>query len=189
MWEQLEIYDQWLLQEINNSFLSQFPQFWIFVTNIAHWTPVYLFIIALFIKVFRLKKGLITVLFLIITTATSIGITDLVKHATARLRPNNNPELIDHIHILQTPLNYSFWSGHSAVSMAIAMFVILVLHHYRNTHLWKLFLIWPLLFGASRLFIGVHYPVDVIIGYGAGAIIAYGCYRIYMITITSLGLK
>jgi len=189
MWEQLEYLDQYLLQTINKSFLSQYPDFWLFITDITHWIPVYLILFLLLNILLKGRKGILASIFLIITTIISIVLTNFVKNEIARLRPNNEPLITETINILQTPVNYSFWSGHSAVSMAIIIFFILIIDKFKKSRWWLLFFIWPLLFGISRLFVGVHYPLDVITGYIAGAIVGYGFYKIYNYTITSRDLR
>lgn len=188
MLEKLVDLDQWLLQLINKSFLSQYPDFWLFVTDVIHWIPVYLLLFLLLFIFLKGRTAIVASVHLVITTAITLGLTNFVKNQVKRLRPNNDLDLLNQINILQMPENYSFWSGHSAVSIAVVVFFILVIYSSKKSRWWFLFFIWPLLFGISRLFIGVHYPLDVITGYIAGTFIGYGFYKIYNYTITSRGL-
>lgn len=179
MWESLESLDQSLLVKINKSYLSHFDDFWLFVTSVEHWIPIYILFFLLFYRLAPLKKANLAALFIVATTAISLGLTNIVKNQVARIRPNNNLQLLEQLQVLQNPQNYSFWSGHSAVSMAVATFTVLSLSNIKKSKWWLLVFIWPLLFGSSRLFIGVHYPLDVITGYSVGGILGYICYAIY----------
>ena len=91
-----------------------------------------------------------------------ITLTDLTKEVVARLRPNNEVEINTLIRILKSPTNYSFFSGHAASSTSITTLMYLFLR--RQSKWTVLFYIWPIIFCTSRIYVGVHYPVDIIIG-------------------------
>ena len=95
----------------------------------------------------------------------------LTKVLVGRLRPNNQPELEGLVRTLQNPQDFSFFSGHAATSFALTFFVCLQLRH-RYPGLILLF-IWPVLFTLSRIFVGVHYPLDLVVGSGVGLLSAY----------------
>lgn len=102
---------------------------------------------------------------------------DLTKNLIARLRPNNNEEISSFIRILINPNDYSFFSGHAANSFAITTLIVLFL---RKKLRWVyLFYLWPLLFSLSRIYVGVHYPLDLIAGTLVGLLMAFSFYRIY----------
>ena len=79
-----------------------------------------------------------------------------------RLRPSNEPSLEGLVRVLQNNSDFSFFSGHSAVSFAVSIFVILVLRQHTKW-IWGI-LIWPFLFVLSRIFVGAHYPSDLFVG-------------------------
>ncbi len=108
--------------------------------------------------------GMLVFLIFLITT-----LTDLTKEVVARLRPNNNEEINTLIRIVKSPTNFSFFSGHASSSFSITTLMFLFL---RKKFSWSwLFYIWPFLFAASRIYVGVHYPVDIIVG----ALVGIGC--------------
>jgi len=106
-----------------------------------------------------------------------LGLTEVVKMTFDRVRPSNNGELQSYLRILQTPDDYSFFSGHAAVSITITLFVIFTLRQ-RFKWVW-LFLIWPFLFCWSRIYVGVHYPSDIIVGIIVGSILGYTLFRLF----------
>lgn len=178
MWEDLVKIDRDLFVYLNSSWLSNFDTFWLVVTRIENWIPLYIVFFYLLYKKNKQPYNLVTMVAIPLLAAFTLGLTNLVKHTVARLRPNNNPILMDHITILQTPENFSFWSGHSAVSFAVTTFVILVLQAHRAKRVYFLFYVWPVLFALSRIFNGVHYPADIAVGAFVGSTLGLLSYKI-----------
>jgi len=175
MWEQLLDWDEQLLIYLNSFGSESYDTFWIFVTQIKNWIPLYTLFFFLFLKAFPITKAIKAISFTLIALFTSLGLTELVKLLVSRIRPNNILELNDTLRILQTPEDYSFFSGHAAVSVAVTLFVVFTLkQNYRWT---PVFYIWPLIFCWSRIYVGVHYPGDIITGIVIGGLLGYGVYR------------
>lgn len=171
MWEQLLQWDRDLFVYLNSLGIEDYDTFWVFVTKIENWTPLYLLFFILFFIVYNKRKALIGAGLTLFVFVLTLTLTDLVKNAVGRLRPNNTLDLTDLIRVLQTPDNFSFFSGHAAVSFAMTTFVVLCLRHrFKWTYV---FYIWPLLFIMSRILVGVHYPGDVFVGALVGTLIAW----------------
>jgi len=177
MWEQLLQWDKEVLLYFNNLGSETYDRFWIFITQIKNWIPLYIFFFFLFIRAFHFKKAIVAIIFSLISLGTSLGLTEVVKMTFDRVRPSNNGELQSYLRILQTPDDYSFFSGHAAVSITITLFVIFTLQQ-RFKWVW-LFLIWPFLFCWSRIYVGVHYPSDIIVGIIVGSILGYTLFRLF----------
>ena len=170
MLEALKQWDRELFVFLNNIGIEQFDSFWIFSTQIESWTALFIYFIFLLFYFYRGKKGLWALLFLLMTFAITMTITDFTKETIARLRPNNVEELSKLIRILQHPTNYSFFSGHAATSFAITTFMVLAIKPFNR---WiYLAYIWPLIFVLSRVYVGVHYPSDILVGALVGTLIA-----------------
>ncbi len=177
MWEQFKQWDRNLFVFFNGLGIESYDSFWIFITQIENWIPFYIFLFVLYFIVFHWKRAVFTSLFLIAAFLTTYGFTNLVKNGLERLRPNNNPELIDVIRVLQEPADYSFFSGHASSSMVVATFVVFSL---KDKYQWiYLVFIWPLLFMLSRLYVGVHYPSDLLVGATVGMSFAFIFYELY----------
>lgn len=170
MWEQLQQWDRDLFIYVNSLGKEGYDNFWIFVTKIEHWIPLYLLFFALFFIAYNTRKAFTGIGLTILVCAVTLTVTDTTKILVGRLRPNNNLDLADIIRILQTPDNFSFFSGHASVSFAITTFVVLGL---RQRFKWVyLFYLWPLVFIMSRILVGVHYPGDILVGTLVGTAIA-----------------
>lgn len=178
MLEKLLEWDRDTFVYLNNLGIEEYDFFWKIVTNFPTWIPLMvLFIVLIFLKYPR--REAFFVLLTIILMITLVGIaTDLTKNYVARLRPNNTEELHALIRILKNPPSYSFFSGHSASSFSITTSVVLFL---RKRFKWSwFFYIWPILFALSRIFVGVHYPIDIIVGALVGVLFAVLFYRLYV---------
>ncbi|MFV0248048.1 MAG: phosphatase PAP2 family protein [Tenacibaculum sp.] len=178
MIDQLLYLDRELLIFLNNLGNQATDTFWLFITQQLTWTPLFIFLLYLVFKQFGLKRGMLTLLFIIILVAFSDQFTNLVKNFTQRLRPCNTPELQQYLRqFAYKPQGFSFWSGHASLSTTFSFYMFLLLKS-RFTYI-KLLFLFPLFFGLSRIFLGVHYPLDVFFGYLSGLILGYTFYRLY----------
>ena len=135
------------------------------------WVPLYLFLIWLLYRNFG-WQGLWFVLALLI----AIGINDqltsgFMKPFFERLRPCHDPSLASLIHIVDgCGGKYGFVSGHASNSFVIATFFV---NLWPNNPAIKWMLLWAAVIAYSRVYLGVHFPGDIIVGGMIGAIIGY----------------
>lgn len=142
---------------------TPFDAFWLVITNQFTWIPLYLVVFYLIQK----KIGWKNFGFYLFFTAFLILICDqtanLFKHSFQRLRPCNDEELKSIIRIVKQSVSFSFFSGHAVNSMATSVFAFSILRkHYRYSFLLFLF---PLIFAFSRIYLGLHFPGDILTGY------------------------
>ena len=177
MWEQLLQWDREALIFLNNQGAKEFDAFWSLITHIATWIPLFLLFILLFFRGAPKRKALLQVGWVVALAIFILLLTDLTKHLVARIRPNNDIAIQTMIRIVKNPSDYSFFSGHSASSFAITVLVVLLL---RKKHPWTYaFFLWPLLFASSRIFVGVHFPSDILVGALVGTASAMLFYNIF----------
>jgi len=174
---QIKQWDRDLFIYLNGLGIERFDGFWIFVTQEQTWIPLYILLAVLMILSHSGKNILIGFISFLASFAITFGITRVIKASIARARPNNVDEFQEVIRILQEPSYYSFVSGHTSTSVAITTFIVLVL---RKKWKWVyIFYIWPFLFATSRIYVGVHYPSDIIGGAIVGLICAFFVYFLY----------
>jgi len=176
MIDKLVQWDRDLFIWLNNLGIERYDSFWVFVTQIETWIPAYVFMFILMFWFFPKRNAVIATMSTIGVTLFTLGLTRVVKDYVQRLRPSNTPELAELIRVLQEPFDFSFWSGHSATSFAVTVFVVLVLRD-KSKYVY-LFFIWPILFAMSRVYVGVHYPGDLLVGALAGTTIAFLFYTL-----------
>lgn len=169
--------DQDLLIFLNGMGNEYWDAFWLNVTNKFAWIPLYVLILYLFFKYFGWKKALFTLLIVAVLVAFTDQFVNLIKNTTMRLRPNRDESIKTLIRVIKNSGGYSFVSGHATNSFAVSTFVIILLKDYFKPIYF--ILIWPFLFAYSRIYLGVHYPVDVVLGMLLGFAIGYGFYLFY----------
>lgn len=177
MFEKLLDWDQQTLIYINNLGTEQFDSFWLTITKFPTWIPLFLFIIFLLIRNHSRKESVwifLSFLSMLLFVTTAIF---LAKENVGRLRPINDAGVNTFLRALTKPSDYSFFSGHAASSFSIAMLSILYLRK-KTKWIYILFL-WPLLFTFSRMYLGVHYPLDILVGGIVGVLFAYIFYRMH----------
>ncbi|MGB5242134.1 MAG: phosphatase PAP2 family protein [Lutimonas sp.] len=136
--------------------------FWMVLTNRLSWIPLFIFFLYLIYKFFGLKKTIALVLLVALMITFSDQFANLIKYSVGRLRPNRDPEINTFIRILKNNKSFSFFSAHAGTSTAVTTFIYLTLRH--KIRYARLFIIWPLFFAYSRIYIGVHFPLDIIAG-------------------------
>ncbi len=135
-------------------------------------------------KNFGLKKGGFIVLSIVILITFSDQFTNFVKDYFQRLRPNNDPEINHLLRNFIQPQSFSFTSGHATTSMFFTVFIILLLKkYYKNCYFLLLF---PLIFGYSRIYLGVHFPLDILLGFALGTTLAILYYRLFSVVFKKL---
>lgn len=174
--------DQSVLIYLNNLGSPKWDSFWQIITNQFNWLPIFILMFFLLFKVYGLKKSLVIILIASVLVAFTDQFVNFIRHIFERVRPNNDPSVQNLIRILKSPRSFSFVSGHATNSTANTLFVYLLLkNHFK--YIW-LFFAWPLLFAYSRIYLGVHYPIDVLSGVLLGLILGYGFYRICLLVLT-----
>jgi undecaprenyl-diphosphatase len=177
----LERLDQHLFLFLN-SFNSPFWDKVMFaVSGVLIWVPLYLAIL-IYLGIKYKKKFLIILFFLILaaTLADQISV-QLFKNIFHRLRPCHEPYLEGLVHIVNGSCGglYGFVSSHATNSFNVALLSSLFI---RKRWFTILIVFWALTIGYSRIYLGVHYPGDVICGSMLGALIGWGMYSLYILT-------
>jgi undecaprenyl-diphosphatase len=173
----LERSDQHLLLFLN-SFNSPFwDKVMSVISSIVIWIPLYLAIVIAL--VIRYKRKFLVLIFMIIIAITlSDQGSDLFKDGFRRLRPCQEPALKGLVHLVKGRCggSFGFVSSHASNSFTVAILSILLIRRRWFTYC---MIFWALVIGYSRIYLGVHYPGDVICGSLLGVLIGCGVYKFY----------
>jgi len=170
MLDQILKLDESLFIYLNNLGTEFWDPFWLLYTE--KWAHIPLILVFLFFmhKVFGTKKLLVSLLVIALMITVTDQLTNLAKHGFKRPRPCRVPELEGVIrYIAKRCSRYGYFSGHSSNSMAIALFLGSILKN-RFKYVFFFVIPWALAMGYSRIYIGVHYPADLLTGFTVGLI-------------------
>ena len=166
-----------------------------YISKSTTWLPLYALLVGLIVYRFgilspslcregRRGSSLLRVLIILAGFAVAVGVSDfvssgIIKPWVCRLRPTHEPEIAGLIHLVNgyTGGLYGFVSSHAANTMACALLFALL---YRNKYATVGLMLWVALNCYSRMYLGVHYPADIIGGLAIGAMMAtltYGMVR------------
>jgi len=158
-------------QGMSNAFFDWFLPI---LRNRFTWSPLYLFLIIFFIKNYG-KTGVMIVMMSLVTFALSdLSSSRIIKNNVKRVRPCNDVEFKEHIKSrVGCGSGFSFTSSHATNHFAIAFFWI-VLFRRRWKHALWLGITWAAAISFSQVYVGVHYPLDILCGALLGTLIGWG---------------
>lgn len=167
--------DQELLLFLNSFHSDILDSIMWFVSGKLEWIPFYLVLIILLIKKFKKDIWIVLIaIALLITLSDQISVR-MFKNVFERYRPCHNLEIGHLVHLVHDKCGgmYGFVSSHASNSFAIAVFISLLL---KKDYKWifSILMFWAILVSYSRIYLGVHYPADIICGAILGASIAFG---------------
>lgn len=176
-------WDKALLLAINGFNSPFFDEVMFCISDRLVWIPLYLSMIYVLIRTYRLNA---------IYALLAVGLTVLLADQFAsgfckpffeRLRPTHDPTMQSFVHLVHghTSSMYGFCSSHASNTCGIAMLTALL---FRNRVYSWVIGSWAALNCYSRMYMGVHYPGDILCGALAGLLIGYLCYRLYLWCVT-----
>lgn len=181
MFEKLLSLDTQFFIFLNSLGSESYDGFWLIITKQTNWIPLFLLLLYLIYKKTGIKQTGYLLLFVAVLILATDQITNVFKYTFQRVRPCNNPEINTFIRVVQSRSSFSFFSGHAANSMAVATFLYLILK--KQIKFFGLLFLWPLIFAYSRIYLGLHYPLDILSGYFFGGIMGFLMYKGYLLAI------
>ena len=166
-----------IIQEDKNLFLylnnlgdTPFDQFWMMISATWIWVPLYVILCYLLYKNFKLKSLLYILLFIAIGVTVSDQVSGIFKYGVARLRPCHDPSLQNVMRIVKCGGQYGFYSAHASNTFFLASYLSFLLKDKLKWFPYAIF-VWAAVVAYSRIYLGVHFPVDILVGAFVGTLL------------------
>lgn len=182
MIEEILKLDSKLFLYLNNLGTSKFDIFWISLSKIEANILMYLFLFLLFFYNQKIRPKLIYIFYFFFVIALMIIITDqganIFKDSFQRLRPCYNESISDSLRLVKENCGgkYGFFSAHASNSFSLAIFFGLLFKN-RIRYMIILTIVYASLISYSRIYLGVHFPIDIIVGSSFGIFVGYIIYN------------
>jgi len=162
-----------------HTIIFDFIMYW--ASNKLIWIPLYILFIYLLVKFYKKQA-----FWIILGALLVVGLSDLIsvhvfKNVFLRLRPCHDPSIAQFVHLVRNHCggDYGFYSSHASNHFALATWLGFFLK--KKIKLIRLFLIlWASLIAYSRIYLGVHFPLDVITGIGMGVLLSWISFQIFI---------
>ncbi|MBU2996574.1 phosphatase PAP2 family protein [Cellulophaga baltica] len=189
MLDQLLQYDKSLFLFLNNLGTDNWDSFWMFVTNKFNSIPVYVVLAYLFFKTYGVKKLLLVLVFIALLITVSDQLANFFKYGVQRLRPCHDESLNTLMRLVKKSCGgkFGYFSAHASNSFAVALFFTNMLkknYKYIGAFLFA----WAFIVAYSRIYIGVHFPLDILTGTLIGLFFSWLFVKLYIFVTQKINL-
>tara|TARA_R110002049_G_scaffold70983_5_gene183112 strand:+ start:2312 stop:2881 length:570 start_codon:yes stop_codon:yes gene_type:complete len=165
MIDQLVHYDKELFLFLNNLGSTQWDGFWLFMTNKLSSIPLYALLAFFTYRAYGLKRLLMTMVAIALLILVTDQLANFFKYGVQRLRPCHDPTINGLMRLVKSSCGgkFGYFSAHAANSFAVAIFFTSLLRP-KYKYIGLFLMAWAIVVAYSRIYIGVHFPLDVITG-------------------------
>lgn len=169
--EEIILEDKQAMISLNNLGSSTFDPFWILVSEKWFWIPLYVIFLYFLYKNFTKKSLFYILLFVALGITASDQIANIFKFGFERLRPCHDPSLEGLLREVKCGGKFGFYSAHSSNSFFVATYLTILLGKKIKKLPYFLF-VWAATVAYSRVYLGMHFPGDIIVGAIMGILLA-----------------
>lgn len=188
MLDQLIQLDKDLFLFLNGLGTEAWDGFWMFMTITRNSAPLYLLLLYLTYKHFGLKKTAVVLVGIALLITCTDQLSNFFKYGLARLRPCHDPEISTAMRLVKSYCGgqFGYFSAHAANSFGPAIFFT-VLFRNKVKYIGWILVLWACVVAYSRIYIGVHYPLDVVTGALVGSFFGWVFARLAIFAFQKIG--
>lgn len=174
MLEELIQQDKEIFLFLNSLGTTTWDGFWLFITNKFSSIPLYALLLFFTFKQYGVKKTVIVIIFVALLITATDQLANFFKYGVQRLRPCHDIDINMVARLIKKSCGgkFGYFSAHASNAMALALFFSVLLGS-KIKYITSLLLIWAVLVAYSRIYIGVHFPLDVLTGIVIGTIFGW----------------
>jgi len=182
-------YDQQLFLYLNSLGNTAWDGFWLFITGKWSAIPLYLLLLILSYRQLGLRRTLVLLLVVALLVTTTDQLANFFKYGLRRLRPCYDPDLSGLVRLVKDSCGgrYGYFSAHASNTMGVAVFMSMLLRK-RYSAVVYILLAWAVATAYSRVYLGVHFPLDIISGMLIGGFLGWLFHRLFHLSILKLRL-
>ncbi|MDR3024855.1 MULTISPECIES: phosphatase PAP2 family protein [Chryseobacterium] len=155
---------------LNNLGDSSFDQFWMLISSTWIWVPLYIIFLYFLYKNYQLRTLVFILIFIGLGAVVSDQLANVFKYGVARLRPCHDPTLEHHMRIVKCGGQFGFYSAHASNTFFLATYLGILLKKKIKWFPYAIFA-WALVVSYSRIYLGVHFPIDILVGAFVGSLL------------------
>ncbi len=168
--EEIILEDKKAFLFLNNLGSSSFDQLWMMISGTWVWVPLYIIFCYFLFKSYKLRALVFILIFVAIGVTVSDQLAGVFKHGVERLRPCHDPSLEHHMRIVKCGGQFGFYSAHASNTFFLAAYLSILLKKNFKWFPYAIFA-WAAMVSYSRIYLGVHFPVDILVGAFVGTLL------------------